>query len=150
MDENLVQFAMDNGIEVLTWNYSPPFRAIYLHLTGSKPVIGYIPGLEKDIALFRSVFAEELGHHFTSAGHALADRHINYGEQLKISQVEHRALYWGALFLMPLEELIQAVESGLEEIWELAEHFRVTEEFISFRAGLKDFQLYLSTAGRRF
>lgn len=143
MDEKIVDFARKNGIELTTWCFKPPLIAFYMHEANYPPIIGFHPALLEDIRKFRSVFAEELGHHFTTAGNTLPFKHLRYSDRLKISQAEYRAMKWGALFLMPLDKLIMTVESGLKEVWELAEQFVVTEDFVRFRIGLDDCQLYL-------
>ena len=43
---------------------------------------------------------------------------------------ENRADRWAIKKLIPWDELIQAVHQGHREAWELAEYFRVTEEFV--------------------
>lgn len=47
-----------------------------------------------------------------------------------IGRHENRADRWAIQRLIPEEELDAAVESGLTEAWELAEHFQVTEPFL--------------------
>lgn len=46
------------------------------------------------------------------------------------SRMEYRADKWAIKKLVPENELIEAFEEGILEIWELAEHFGVTEEFM--------------------
>jgi len=140
MIDGLIQFAIDIGIEVLTWDFKYPVRAIYLHIPNTKPVIGYCPQLENDMCLFRTIFSEELGHHFTSTGRALPKEYYNYADRITISRVEYRAMRWGANFLMPISRLDKALKEGNTETWQLAEYFRVTEEFIKFRLNLPDFR----------
>lgn len=151
MDEKLVEYAVNSGITVTAWEFKEPVRALYLNMPGCTPIIGYSPVLEKSTSLFRTIFAEELGHHFTSSGNGLAHKYLSYRDRLSISKTEYRAMRWGALYLIPLDEFIKAIAEGLREVWELAEHFDVTEEFIKFRISLPDYQHFLSeTAGRRF
>lgn len=151
MDERLIHYAYTQGIEVTTWMFRPPIRAMYCHLPGCVPVIGYHPDMNNDYKLFRTIFSEELGHHFTSAGHKLPQRHFNYSDRLMISKIEYQAMQWGAKFLISLEKLIQTDLCNFESVHELADHFDVTEDFMAFRLRLTDFQLYLTkTAGRRF
>jgi len=146
--DSLIQFAIDSEIEVTTWDFKPPVRAIYIHLPDSKPVIAYCPKLENDTCLFRTVFSEELGHHFTSVGHALPKEYYNYADRLVISKAEYKAMRWGANFLMPISQLIYAAKEGNKEIWQIADYFTVTEEFVKFRLSLPDYQEF-KTANRR-
>lgn len=43
---------------------------------------------------------------------------------------ENRADKWAITHLIPTDDLDQAVADGCTEVWELAEHFGVTEEFM--------------------
>ena len=43
---------------------------------------------------------------------------------------ENRADKWAISTLIPVEDLDEAVAQGCTEIWELAERFQVTEEFM--------------------
>lgn len=43
---------------------------------------------------------------------------------------ENRADKWAVKKLIPVDELDQAVADGHTELWDLAEHFGVTEDFI--------------------
>ena len=43
---------------------------------------------------------------------------------------EYKANVWAAKFLVPWDELREAVRNGITEPWELAEYFSVTEAFI--------------------
>jgi len=88
--------------------------------------------------LERCVLAEELGHHFTTPrGDYLPRKVMDYQVRLKISKVEYRAARWGALFLIPQDELDHALLNlKIDTLWDLAEHFDVTEEVMSFRLDL--------------
>ena len=43
---------------------------------------------------------------------------------------ENRANKWAVQALIPVEELDDAIAEGCTEVWELAERFQVTEDFI--------------------
>lgn len=43
---------------------------------------------------------------------------------------ENKADKWAVKHLIPVEDLDAAVANGCTEIWELAEHFGVTEQFV--------------------
>lgn len=67
--------------------------------------------------------AHEIGHCATGAfynEHSLETR----------SRCEYRADKWAIKKLIPKDELISAFENGIIEVWELAEYFGVTENFI--------------------
>ncbi len=47
-----------------------------------------------------------------------------------MSRHEYRADVWAIKKLVDKSELVKALKSGITEIWELAEHFDVTEDFM--------------------
>lgn len=72
----------------------------------------------------KCVLAEELGHYYCDATYSL------YSDTTTISKKEFRAKKWSYNILIPFEELKTAVLSGLENIYELAEYFEVTVEYM--------------------
>ena len=75
--------------------------------------------------------AEELVHMAHELGHCVTGSFYNrYSKFDIISKHEYCANKWAIKKLIPKDELISAFESGIMEIWELAEHFGVTEEFM--------------------
>lgn len=72
----------------------------------------------------RSLLIHELAHIATGAFY-------RPGEPLCYKQkMENRATKWAIEYLVPVEELEDAVAEGCTELWELAEHFDVTDEFM--------------------
>lgn len=72
--------------------------------------------------------AHELGHCETGA--------FYYGYsplQLK-EQCEYRANLWAIKKLIPKDELKKVINNGCTELWELAEHFEVSEDLMKFAA----------------
>lgn len=72
----------------------------------------------------KCVLAEELGHYFTSIGDIL---------NLKVEsnrKQEIRARNWAIQKLVPFEELVLAFNEGYTNVYELAEYFDVTEDFM--------------------
>ncbi|XOT29516.1 ImmA/IrrE family metallo-endopeptidase [Bacillus subtilis subsp. subtilis] len=72
----------------------------------------------------REVLAEELGHHFTTAGQILDQSTIQNRKQ------ELRARNWAYKKLVPLNKIIQAHKAGIKNRYELAEFLNVTEKFL--------------------
>lgn len=72
----------------------------------------------------RNKLAHELGHCITGSFYN------QYSDYDCRQHHENRADKWAIKNLIPVEELDDAVAGGYTEIWELAEHFGVTEEFI--------------------
>ena len=70
----------------------------------------------------------KLGHEL---GHCCTGSFYNeYSDYDCRQRHENRADKWSIETLIPVEELDEAVANGCTEIWELAEHFQVSEEFI--------------------
>ena len=133
----MFKLAEESGVKVLYWDFKKPFEAVYLALPGCPPVIGLCRSLLNSRAHFRSVFAEELGHHFTSVGTNALKPHFHFADKLLYSRDEYRAMKWAANYLIPEEELKYAVQKrGLTEVWQLADYFCVDEEMIDFRLRL--------------
>lgn len=137
MPLRMFKLAEENGVDVLYWNFKKPYEAVYLAFPGCPPVIGLCRSLLNSRAHFRSVFAEELGHHFTSVGTNALKPHFHFVDKLLYSRAEYLAMKWAANYLIPEDALKFAVQKkGLTEIWQLADYFCVDEEMIDFRLRL--------------
>ena len=132
----MLQLAKDEGIEVELFDFIPPVRGIYYAENSMSPIIGLDSTLTRDTPLLRCILAEELGHHFTTSGCFIPRQFYNYSDRLHISKIEFKAIKWAANYLIPENDLLDVISSGLYEPWELAEHFNVTEEFAIFRLRL--------------
>lgn len=137
MPFDLFKLAHKEGIAIEYWDFAPPIEAIYFSSNG-KSIIALSRSLFSDRRYFRCILAEELGHHFRTAGDLRPRQIFRYRDRLYISKEEYRALKWAAQYLIPLDKLEKAIEEGLHETWELADHFDVTEEMIKFRLELSD------------
>ena len=71
--------------------------------------------------------AEELGHHFTTAGDCLID---TGGDPASVGRAEERAKRWAANALVPLPDIADAFQSGCRTRSEVAESLDVTEAFL--------------------
>lgn len=60
------------------------------------------------------MLAEELGHHFTSAGFGIPKQFYNYSERLVITGIEYKALRWAANYLIPENDLLDALRDCIE------------------------------------
>ena len=75
--------------------------------------------------------AEERVHMGHELGHCLTGSFYNRYSHYDIRQRhENRADKWAVRQLIPVEDLDEAVAEGCCEIWDLAERFGVTEQFI--------------------
>lgn len=121
--QNLYALARQQNIEVLSFPMGEN-GSMSLELEGGKCVIGMDASLRDGGARERVHLSHELGHCVTGSFyniHTAIDCRRRH---------ENRADKWAVTCLIPLEELDEAVAQGCTEIWELAERFGVTEEFI--------------------
>lgn len=105
-----------------------PFLGLYDNRPGEPPVIFLHKKIRHNRCLLRCILAEELGHHFTSSGNLLAFARSD--KKAIFLKQERLAVWWAVQHLIPMDKLIETVNSGLFSIWELAEHFDVTERFM--------------------
>lgn len=80
------------------------------------------PGKIRNETDERSKLAHELGHCLTGAFY---NQYSNYDCRQKH---ENKADKWAVKQLIPVDELDAAIADGHTEIWDLAEHFGVTED----------------------
>lgn len=71
--------------------------------------------------------AEELGHHFTTAGDCLVDTD---SDPSTVGRAEERAKRWAADTLVPLHDIVEAFTNGCRSRSEVAESLGVTEVFL--------------------
>lgn len=75
--------------------------------------------------------ALEIVHMGHELGHCLTGSFYNRYTRFDIRQRhENRADKWAVRQIIPVEALDDAVAAGFTEIWQLAEYFSVTEDFI--------------------
>lgn len=119
----LYQLARQENIEVLTYP---------MEQTGSMSLMtpdgACFIGMDKSICTGstreRVHLAHELGHCVTGSFYNI------YAKIDHRRRHENRADKWAVGQLIPVQALDDAIASGCTELWELAEHFGVTEEFM--------------------
>ena len=85
-------------------------------------------GIDKEI---QDGSVQERTHMIHELGHCVTGSFYNrYASVDSRDRHEKRADKWAVLQLIPAEDLDQAVADGHTEIWDLAEHFGVTEDFV--------------------
>lgn len=70
------------------------------------------------------ILAEEIGHHYTSAGDITDQKDVGNRKQ------ERKARKWAFEKLLPLHLIITAIQNGHSEPWDMAEYLDVDEEFL--------------------
>ena len=116
--DKLLNEADKLGIEVNEIIFKSDIKGLYCdnHIRINKKIE---TGIEKSCIL-----AEELGHHYTSAGNILDQNDIRNRKQ------ELKARAWGYDKKIGLIGLVQAYEANCQNKYEMAEYLEVTDEFL--------------------
>lgn len=112
----------DAGVRFYHWNMSED-QAVTIEMNGQYGVFMDFDNIQS-AAQELVVVAHEGGHISTGATH-----HVNSPYDL-VEKHEYKADKWAVTRLIGEEDLDQAVADGCTELWQLAEHFGVTEEFM--------------------
>ena len=132
--ERLVEVATQEGLQIVENAPLPEsFLGLYYQTEGYQPAIFLSKTIYGQRKLERIVLAEEIGHHLTSATHCLPKTFQNYQHRLHFSREEYQARRRGSKLLITADELLDALAQGLDEIWDLAEHFNVPDDYMKFR-----------------
>ena len=114
----LYEAAEELGVEIFTGNIP---NCVSFSLPG---YIALDYNLMENGSEERCAAAHELGH-------CARDAFYTRNDPLYIrKRCENKADKWAIKKLIPKDELMNAVHSGLSDPWELAEYFRVTEDFM--------------------
>lgn len=121
--QNLYTIAQEQNIEVLEFDLKET-ESMSIMLDSGACFIG-IDGSVRDNGVQERVhLAHELGHCVTGSFYnrfATIDHRQRH---------ENRADKWAIRNLIPVNDLDEAVAHGYTEIWELAEYFDVTDDFV--------------------
>lgn len=88
----------------------------------------------KSHADYKVKSAHELGHCLTGSFYDASCPVTTIG------RMEHRADIWAIRNTIPRRALISALKKGVTQLWELSEHFGVTEDFM--KKALKHYNLW--------
>ena len=120
---SLYDFAKQQNIEVLSFSM-PQNESMSVMLEDGRCFVGMDDSVRDGGIRERVHLSHELGHCVTGSFyniHAAVDYRQRH---------ENRANKWAIQTLIPVEQLDDAIACGCTEVWELAERFQVTEEFI--------------------
>lgn len=118
MYEKLLQEAEKEKIKVISWPFKESIKGLYYN--GVIAMNSNLATTAEKIC----ILAEELGHYYTSCGNIL-DQNITGNRKQEV-----KARRWAIKNLIPFSSIIQAYESGCENLYEMAEYIGVTEEFL--------------------
>ena len=119
----LYDLARQQSIEVLT-HPLPQTGSLSVMLEGGRCFVGLDRSVCDGATQERVHLSHELGHCVTGSFYNI------YAAVECRQRHENRADKWAISTLIPVEDLDEAVAQGCTEIWELAERFQVTEEFM--------------------
>lgn len=106
--EELMRLIFREGIVLEHKVMKESFKGVYYSADGLHAIF-INSGITDNHTLYRSVLAEELGHHFTSIGDCTPLRCMSYQNRLSYDRNELSALRWAAEFLMPTDELMTKI-----------------------------------------
>lgn len=121
--EELYEYAESHNIDV-DWFLLNKLEAFSLPFEDGTCAIAIDPSKLKSSADEKVKLGHELGHCETGSFY---NRYSPYDV---VARHERRADKWEIKKLVPKDELDAAVANGRTELWELAEFFGVTEDFI--------------------
>ena len=120
---NLYHIAEQHNIDVLTFPMAEN-ESVSVMLPNGKCVIGMDRSVREDCAEERVHLGHEIGHCVTGAFY-------NAYSPFDLRQKqENKADKWSIRQLVPENELTEAVDAGITELWDLAELFDVTIHFM--------------------
>lgn len=119
----LYKIAQQNNVEVLRFPL-PETESMSIMTDAGACYIGMDESVVDGGPQERVHLGHELGHCITGSFY---NRYAAVDYRRKH---ENRANKWAVQQLIPVEDLDVAIAQGYTEIWELAEHFGVTEDFI--------------------
>ena len=120
---SLYDFAKQQNIEVLACSL-PQNESMSVMLEDGRCFVGMDDAVRDGGVQERVHLSHELGHCATGSFYNI------YAAIDHRQRHENRANKWAIQALIPVEELDDAIAEGCTEVWELAERFQVTEDFI--------------------
>lgn len=136
--DDALDLAYREGIEIGYYEFSPPLVGISACYPNRSPIIGLDKSLLQNSIKHKEVLAEEIGHIYTGTGNAIPRNHYIYRDKRAVMKCESQGLVWQANYLIPYRELVFIMQSGHQELWELAEYFEVSHRLMWRRLNMAD------------
>ena len=118
----LYDLAKQENIEV--FDFALPVTGSMSVMEAGKCFIGMDPAVKDGAVQERVHLSHEMGHCVTGSFYN------RYAAVDCRQRHENRANKWAVQALIPVEDLDEAIAQGCTEVWELAERFGVTEDFV--------------------
>lgn len=91
-------------------------------------------GIVHNEYLFRSVLAEEIGHHFTIVSNKLPSKYMTHSDRVDLDKSESAALRWASDFLIPTDLLLDYLSNHVcANLFEVQDHFQVTDYLLMLK-----------------
>ncbi len=119
----LYDLAKQQNIPVLSFPLEKT-RSMSVMLDNGQCFVGMDPKVQDGGQSERVHLSHELGHCVTGSFYNI------YATADCRQKHENKADKWAVTTLIPVDDLDDAVADGCTEVWELAERFQVTEEFV--------------------
>lgn len=120
---DLYDYAEEKGIDV-DWVSMRRADSLSIELPDGSQCIAIDPWKMDTVEKETVSLAHELGHCSTGSFYN------RYAKRDVMQKHENRADKWAIKRLVPVEELVKAVTEGHTELWDLADYFGVTEDFM--------------------
>ena len=121
--KNLYDFAKQQNIEVIPFPLPENGSMSVMSDSGACAI-----GMDESV---RDGGIQERVHLSHELGHCITGSFYNIHAAIDCRQRhENRADKWAVQTLIPVDDLDEAVAEGCTEVWELADRFGVTEEFV--------------------
>ena len=121
--EQLYKLAEDRGVHVMDFSL-PENKAVTIDM-GKECFVGVDPEVFGRECEEKVVLAHEMGHIATGGLYSVE------ADKTSRKKQEARAEKWAIERLVPKEALKDAIKNGCQDVQSLAEHFGVTEEYMS-------------------
>lgn len=129
---NFQKISEEAGVKLEMVEFAAPgIAGCYLWKPGARPRIILSRWLRLDPARHRSVFFEELGHHYTATEEDRRQPFIRYcreGREIEDQPLEKQALRWASRKLINDFEINWFITDGGGTLADFARRFNVTEE----------------------
>lgn len=126
--------AQEQSIPIMLAPLPKKIQGVYYLSPENQSSIVLNKNLAEGTCEYRSILAEELGHHFTSAGETPSLTDMTYSERVQRDRTESKAIRWAADFLIPTELLLHRIEDcSVSCVRELADAFNVTIQLIQHK-----------------
>lgn len=119
----LYDYAQQQNIEVIPFPM-PENDSMSVMLDNGDCYIGIDPSIQNGGAQERVHLGHEIGHCVTGSFYNI------YAAIDNRQRHENKADKWAITHLIPVDALDNAVADGYHELWELADRFGVTEDFV--------------------